>query len=129
MRRPPLALRAAVAGGALAAGALGCGAPSGEPAAADSTFVTALIDLHLADARAALDTTGRDRRAVADSLRRRALDAHGLDSAALAARLDALADDPALARATYDAVEKRMGLERQGLTPPNPDDGPLVRPR
>ena len=123
MRRAALALLAA------ASGAAGCGGPSGEPPAADSTLVTALIDLHLADARAALDTSGRDGRAVADSLRRLALDAHGLDSAALEARLEAFADDPALARATYDALEQRMGLERQGLTPPNPGDGPLVRRR
>ncbi len=110
------ASRGAVALAALVASA-GCGGPSGEGPEADSTLVTALIELHLADARAALDTTADDPGALADSLRQRALAIHGLDSAALADRLDDLAADPALAKATYDAVDSRMALERQGMTP------------
>ncbi len=97
------------------ASAAACGAPSGEAPAVDSTLVEALADAHLADARAALDTTGRDPGATADSLRRVALAAHDLDSAALAARLRALADDPALTRATYDALDARLSLERRGV--------------
>ena len=97
------------------AGVAACGAPSGAAPAVDSALVEALADGHLADARAALDTTGRDQAAVADSLRRVALATHGLDSAALAARLDALASDPALAQATYDSLDARLALERRGV--------------
>ena len=97
------------------AAAAGCGAPEGDGPAVDSTLVEALAELHLVDARAALDTTDAGP-ALAESLRARALAAHGLDSVRLAARLDGLADDPALARATYDALDTRLALERQGIT-------------
>lgn len=103
----------------------GCASPDGDPPAVDSTFVSALAELHLADARASLDTTVAspdERAALADSLRQRAFDAHGLDSAALADRLNALATDPALTQATYDAVDSRLALERQGVTPPMPSE-------
>lgn len=101
----------------LIAAASGCGdAPEGGDAPAiDSTLVEVLADLHLADARAALDTTARDPDRLADSLRRRAHLAHDLDSAALADQLDDLADDPARLRATYDALDTRLSLERQGV--------------
>lgn len=111
------------AGRALAAAALlaasgpaaGCGAEPGgadTDAAPDSVLVEALAEVQLADARAALAPDSVRSPAFGDSLRRVALRAHGLDSAALAARLDALADDPALARATYDAVADRLSTER-----------------
>ncbi len=88
----------------------GCGS---EPAA-DPEMVDVLAEVHLADARAALDTSGADRTALADSLRRVALTAHGLDPAALADRLDALAASPDLVRVTYDSVEARLARERRG---------------
>ena len=109
-----MSVRAAVLAVGVAGAALGCGAPEGEAPAVDSTLVEALAELHLADARAALDTTRRDP-AFAESLRTRALAAHDLDSAALAARLNRLARDPDLARATYDALDAHLSLERQGL--------------
>ncbi len=92
-----------------------------DPADVDPALVGVLVELHLADARAALDTVEARRPALADSLRRVALGAHGLDSAALEARLDALARTPALARATYDSVEVRLVRERQGPPAPAPD--------
>ena len=99
----------------------------------DPALVDALVELHLADARAALDTSEARRPVLAESLRQVALDAHDLDSARLERRLDALASDPARAEATYDSVEARLVTERQGLppdaptdslTPPNADGGP-----
>ena len=118
----------AVGAAALAACDGGDAAPDVDPA-----LVDALVELHLADARAALDTAEARRPALAESLRRVALDAHGLDSARLDRRLDALAADPARARATYDSVEARLVTERQGpppdapadsLPPPNADGDP-----
>lgn len=95
--------------------AAGCGdAPQGDGTAIDSTLVDVLADLHLADARAALDTTARDPARLGDSLRQVALVAHDLDSATLAARLDRLSEDPQQLRATYDALDTQLGLERQG---------------
>lgn len=106
----------------LVAGALaGCGGPGGDAPDVDSTLVDALAELHLADARAAIDTTAADRAGLADSLRQVALDAHGLDSASVAARLDALAADPDLTQATYDAVNERLAQERQGHDAGNGD--------
>ncbi|WP_420456839.1 DUF4296 domain-containing protein [Rubrivirga sp.] len=98
--------------GLLAAGLVLGGCGPGDTV--DPALVDALVELHLADARAALDTSDARRPALADSLRRVALDAHGLDSTALAARLDALAVSPDLAQATYDSVEARLTRERQG---------------
>ena len=92
-----------------------------DPNDVDPALVDALVELHLADARAALDTVEARRPALADSLRRVALKARGLDSAVLEARLDALARTPALARATYDSVETRLVRERQGPPAPPPD--------
>ena len=97
----------------------GCGeATAPEP---DAELVDALVEVHLADARAALDTTGRDLDALGDSLKAVALATHGLDSSAMARHLDALADDPALARATYAAVDAALVGERRG-TPPDTTD-------
>lgn len=108
--------RAALLAG-LAALAAGCD----DAPAVDPELVDALTELHLADARAALDTVEARHVVLAESLRAVALDAHGLDSAALADRLDALAADPGLTRATYDSVEARLVRERQG---PPPDSVP-----
>ena len=98
----------------MSAAVAGC-AGDDAPPPVDTALVDVLVEVHLADARGAYDTTATDARA--DSLRRAALAAHGLDSAALAGRLDALARDPARARATYDAVDERLVLERQGVGP------------
>ena len=102
----------------------GCGGSEAEAPEADPALVSALAELHLADARAALDTVATDRAALAESLRAVALAAHGLDSAGLARQLDALAADPALAGVTYDALDTRLSLERQGVTPDDAGPGP-----
>ena len=104
---------------ALAVALSACGPPDGPPEA-DGALVAALVEVHLADARAALDTTGADLGQLGDSLRAVALEAHGLDPDALSARLDALADDPERAQATYDSVEAVLSAERRG---PPPDTG------
>lgn len=93
----------------------GCDGGDAEPNV-DPVLVDALVEYHLADARAALDTSASRSRVLAESLRAVALAAHGLDSVALDARLDALADDPALASATYDSVETRLVHERGGTS-------------
>ncbi len=112
MTRPALALIALVALAACA------GEPDADADAVpvDSLFVDALVDLQLADARAALAPDSLGRPALADSLRRAALAAHGLDADALDRQLDALADAPARARATYDAVEDRLADEQRSRT-------------
>lgn len=92
----------------------GCAPSEPEPREADPALVDALVELHLADAVAALDSTASD--AFADSLRAVALAAHGLDSAGLAARLDALADDPGMTQVTYEALGARIQAEREGRT-------------
>lgn len=101
---------------ALAAAASGCGSGAEDSdagaVAVDSAFVDVLTELQLADARAALVPDSLRPPGLADSLRRLALDAHGLDSAAVAAHLDALADSPDHARATYDAVQQQLTQER-----------------
>ena len=116
--RPDSAARAVVA--ALLVAGAGCdGAPEGSGPAVDSTLVDALVEVHLADARAALsDSAGRG----GDSLRAVALGAHGLDLDALDRALDRLARDPALAEATYAAVADRLRAERHGR--PAPPAGP-----
>ncbi len=83
----------------------------------DSLVVDVLVDFQLADARAALAPDSLHRDALTDSLRRAVLDAHGLDPDALDRRLDALSDAPAVARATYDAVEERLMDEQRGRLP------------
>ena len=107
----------AAAAVALAASAAGCdgGRASDDGPAVDSTLVEALVEVHLADARAGLapDSLGPG---AADSLRAVALRAHGLDGDALERRLDALVDDPEAARAVYDAVADRLSEERRGAT-------------
>lgn len=103
-----------------ASGTAGCGggsAPDGGPDV-DSTLVEALAEVHLADARAALVPDSLRRPGTADSLRHAALRAHGFgDPDALERRLDALADAPDLARATYDAVADRLSEERRLASP------------
>lgn len=98
---------------------VGCGTDGADEDAVpvDSTFVDALVDLQLADARAALASDSLDPDRVADSLRRLALDLHGLDSVTLTRRLDALAETPAVARATYDAVDAQLARERRSGLP------------
>ncbi|WP_412062499.1 DUF4296 domain-containing protein [Rubrivirga sp. IMCC45206] len=103
--------RLALAGLALLAG---CAPSEPERPEPDPALVDALVELHLADAVAALDSTASD--TFADSLRDAALAAHGLDSAALAARLDALADDPGMVQVTYEALGERILAEREGRT-------------
>jgi len=113
-----------LAAGALAGTLAACGAPPDAPEAdvpVDSAFVGVLADVHLADARAALAPDSSRRAALADSLRAVALDAHGLDDEAFDARLRALAEDPAVAVATYDAVAARLDADR---LPPPPRPAP-----
>jgi hypothetical protein len=86
----------------------GCGTASeGETAVEPDTLLAeALVPLHLADARAA--TTGED----ADSLRARAyVEAErttGLDSAAVAARLQRVVRHPEEATALYGRLAERL---------------------
>ena len=89
-----------------------CSSPDGETPTADSTLVAVIAEVQLADARASLDSLDVQTR---DSLRRAALDAHGWDAGDLEDALEALSRDPDLAQATYDAVDLRLGLERQGV--------------
>lgn len=80
--------------------------------APDSALVDAVTELHLADAVAETDSLDA---AAAQTLRREALAAHGLDSVALAARLRELAAEPDALGALYDSVALRLTLERQGI--------------
>lgn len=109
------------------AGLAACG--GGEPAetesvAVDSAFVDALVELHVADARAALAPDTLRRAALAESLRAVALAAHGLTADAVGARLAAWATDPAVATAHYDAVDARLSAERQAAPLPTPGRSP-----
>lgn len=107
-----------------------CSSADGDAPTADSTTVAVLAEVQLADARATLDSLEA---ATADSLRRAALEAHGWNEGDLEDALDALVQDPALTKATYDAVDVRLGLERQGVTPKEgdgaaPDSTPMLAP-
>ena len=93
----------------------GCGtapddAAGPAPVPVDSSLVDLLADLALADARAELAPAPR-RTAVQDSLREIALDVHGVTSDEAHDRQARLARDPAVARATYDAVERALTAE------------------
>ena len=101
MRAPAVALALSLAA---------CGAVDAPPDV-DGALVEALADLHLADARAALDSTAAP--GLDDSLRAVALEAHGLSEAGLDAHLEALAADPELAQATYDSLDVVLTRERQ----------------
>lgn len=87
----------------------GCndGGPAG-PGIPDSLMVEALVEIHLADARAA--HSGEDR----DSLRARALDAHGLDTTDLARALDYFAEHPEDYQPIYDLVLDQIIREQRG---------------
>ena len=102
---------------ALALVIAGCGTETatGDDAPVDTALVALLADLHLADARAALAPDSL-RPSLGDSLRAVARAAHP-EADRLDTYLDALARDPALARATYSAVEDWLSDERQGLIP------------
>ena len=119
MRRA-LALLLVTAGGAAgcnktpdaAAGTAPGGTAPGGPAPipVDSSLVDLLADLALADARA--ETAPAPRRAAArDSLRAVALALHDVSPDEARARQSQLAEDPAIARATYDAVERALMSE------------------
>lgn len=95
--------------GALAAA--GCG--DAEAPAPDPALVDALAELHLADARAEVDSLGLD---STRALRAAALAAHGLDSLALADQVRALARQDGALAALYDSVTLRLTLERQGAS-------------
>lgn len=114
---PAVRLLAGTLAGTLAA----CTSPADADASAvpvDSALVGVLADVHLADARAALSPDSSRRAALSDSLRSVALAAHGLDGPAFDARLRALAEDPAAAVATYDAVGERLAADRLPTAPP-----------
>lgn len=87
----------------------GCdaGGPA-SPGLSDSLMVEALVELHLADARAA--RTGEDR----DSLRAAALAAHGLDTTDFAQALDYFAARPEAYHALYDRALDQLLREQHG---------------
>ena len=113
-----------VLGASVALAACGGGAPTDPTTVAvDSLFVDALVEVHLADARAALSPDTLRRPAIAESLRAVVLAAHGLTEGALDARLADWATDPAVATAHYDAVDTRLSAERQTA----PSTRPMIR--
>lgn len=83
--------------------AAGCspGEPAG-PALPDSAFVDALVDVHLADARAS--HTGEP----ADSLRAAALTRHGLDTLAFHRALGHFAEHPDAYAPLYEEALDRL---------------------
>jgi len=86
----------------------------GEPAAPnlpDSAFVNALVDLHLADARAG--HTGEP----AESLRAAALARHGLDTLALRRALEYYAAHPEAYLPLYDEALDRLLRAEPPLDP------------
>ncbi len=100
-----------------AALAAGCGRPEtadglAETVPVDSALVGVLADVGLAEARAALEPSG-----AADSLRAVALRVHGMSADDLRRRQERLALDPVTARATYDAVDRALTAERNGMPP------------
>jgi hypothetical protein len=113
-------MRAAACALALTGLLAACGAdPAADPAQGgstsapvDSALVELLVELHLADARAAVAPDAQAPRRRAEALRR-----HGVSEADLAARLADLAERPEAASATYLATETRLQMERQGATP------------
>lgn len=86
----------------------GCGTPEAdtddgeEQIPVDSALALVLADLHLADARA--ESTGEP----PDSLRRVALDMHGMDSALFARRLAEHSTRPEDLSALYGAVSEAL---------------------
>ncbi|MDX1530628.1 MAG: DUF4296 domain-containing protein [Rhodothermales bacterium] len=84
----------------------------------DSLLVEALVELHLADARAG--RTGEPR----DSLRTAALAVHGLDTAAFGRALDYYADHPEAYVALYDRAIDRVLAEQQELGTLPPEAAP-----
>ena len=112
MRRPAVSALFALAVAALALAA--CGgedAPEDDAPDVDSTLVTLLVDLHLADAR------GLDDAAAADSLRQLVYRLHATDSTRLQERLDALASAPGAALDLAEAVETQLSTERHRAAP------------
>ena len=89
-----------------------CGCSSGDTSPnevlVDSLHADALIDLHLADARA--EITGE----TAESLRIEALAAHDLDSLGLSALLEQYASQPETAVALYEHAAQQLSTERRG---------------
>ena len=111
MRRAAAIALLAVSGcGKAPADAVTGAATGAEPVSVDSSLVDLLADLALADARA--ETTPAPRRAVVqDSLRAVALAIHGVSLDDARDRQVALARNPLVARATYDAVERALTAE------------------
>jgi hypothetical protein len=94
----------------------GCGdgsAPA-ERAAVDSTLVTVMADLYLADARSQLLNDPNQ----GDSLRDLVYEMHGLDSLRLEQRLGDLVQRPGAVAALTDAVETRLSNEQRGSFSP-----------
>lgn len=85
-----------------------CGNSTEAPTAPDPALVAALVDLHLADARA--ETTGENR----DSLRAAALARHGLDTTSVHRTLDRLAERPEEAALLFQHVTDSLTAERAG---------------
>ena len=88
----------------------GCSSVDTPPAelATDSLHIEALIDLHLANARA--EVTGES----AESLHNAVLAAHDLDSLALSALLEQYANHPEKAVALYERTGEQLTTERRG---------------
>lgn len=81
----------------------------------DPRLVDALVEAHLADARAEADSSD------GDSARRAALRVHGLTDEEVAHRIARAARRPAEAGAMWSAVAARLDAERLGL-PAEPAD-------
>lgn len=109
---------------ALAALLVGCDGTDDVEPEVDPDLVGVIVDLHLADARSSLDTTQARAGLRRDSLRQTAYLRNDTDSIVVARQLDALAEDPDLAKAVYDVVDARLSLERQGVVPV-PDSIPV----
>ncbi len=84
------------------------------PDRVDPALVDALAELHLADARAALDSAEARRPALADSLRRSRSTPTASTRPAWAPASTRSPRTPDLARATYDSVEATLVRERRG---------------
>ncbi|MDX1418639.1 MAG: hypothetical protein R3181_01625 [Rubricoccaceae bacterium] len=88
----------------------GCGGATDEAPPPDPELVAALVPLHLADARA--EATGESRDSLRAAAYAHARRATGLDSAALAARLDAVAGRPAEAAVLFQSLQDSLALLR-----------------
>ena len=94
----------------------GCGetGETTERANVDSSLVNVLVDLHLADAREAVDGNP----ARGDSLRTLVYEIHGLDSTQLDQRLADISRQPGAIAALTEDVETQLALELDDASSP-----------